>query len=194
MLNWFRSTLLSKLTTMNNLHRALVFLALFAMTSCSNTPQEPSDGERAYWENGNVKSELHYENGQLDGECVWYYANGKKMTEATYANGEINGEMRKWFENGQLFQEGSYVDGLMDGLWFVYYPSGALAAKADYKMGTGKQICYEESGYKCLEVPYRNNLKHGREMYYNPDGRLTKVVEYEDGKVISEDNNPQNQE
>ena len=67
-----------------------------------------------------------------------------------------------------------------------------LASKADYKMGTGKQICYEESGYKCLEVPYVNNLKHGKEIYYNPDGRITKIVEYEEGKVVFEDNDPQN--
>ena len=59
-------------------------------------------------------------------------------------------------------------------------------------MGTGKQIGYEESGYKCLEVPYVDNLKHGKEIYYNPDGTITKIVEYEKGKVILEDNNPQN--
>ena len=47
-------------------------------------------------------------------------------------------------------------------------------------------------GYKCLEVPYVDNLKHGKEIYYNPDGRITKIVEYEKGKMISEDNNPQN--
>jgi antitoxin component YwqK of YwqJK toxin-antitoxin module len=80
----------------------------------------------------------------------------------------------------------------MDGSWFIFYPSGALAGKAEYKMGTGKQIGYEESGYKCLEVPYVDNLKHGKEIYYNPDGTITKIVEYEKGKVISEDNNPQN--
>ena len=179
---------------MNAMSRFAVLMCLFLLASCHNMSNEPSDSEKTYWENGNVKSELRYVDGKLNGECLWYYANGKKMTEATYKNGEIDGEMKKWFENGQLFQEGSYVDGLMDGPWFVYYPSGALAAKAYYKMGTGKQICYEESGYKCLEVPYRNNLKHGKEMYYNPDGRITKIVEYEDGKVIFEDNNPQNPE
>ena len=81
---------------------------------------------------------------------------------------------------------------MMDGSWFIFYPSGALASKAEYKMGTGKQICYEESGYKCLEVPYVDNLKHGKEIYYNPDGRVTKIVEYERGEVVAEDNDPQN--
>lgn len=177
---------------MNKLCRILIVAVLLAFSSCHNTVQEASDCEKTFWENGNLKSELRYDNGKLNGECVWYYSNGKKMNQATYRDGEIDGESKKWFENGQLFQEGSYVDGMMDGLWFVYYPSGALAAKAEYKMGTGKQTCYEESGYKCLEVHYRNNLKYGREIYYNPDGRVTRIVEYEDGKVVFEDNDPQN--
>jgi len=210
-----------------------VWIVLICLVSCDDGVQ------KAYWENGNLKSELRYKNGKLNGECVWYGPNGKKMTEthykedvleghclrwhqngklaedcwyknglrdsisrsysekghlaseAFYVNGKLNGEIRKWYDNGQVFQEGQYVDGMMDGQWFIFYPSGALAGKANYKMGTGKQTCYEESGYKCLEVPYANNLKHGKEIYYNPDGRVTKIVEYEEGKVVFEDNDPQ---
>lgn len=196
--------------------------------------------QKSYWENGKLKSELHYVDGRLNGICTWYDSNGQKQTQASYVDdtlegqymrwhqngqlaeerwykkgvqdsvcmiyseagslsskdyyscGKLNGESKKWYDNGQVFQEGQYVDGMMDGSWFIFYPSGALASKAEYKMGTGKQICYEESGYKCLEVPYVNNLKHGREIYYNPDGRITKIVDYEEGNVIFEDNDPQN--
>ncbi len=185
----------------------LVAVALLA--SCDDGVQ------KAYWENGKLQSELRYENGKLNGECVWYtqngelmkkaqyqddvleglctcwHPNGRKASEEHYVNGQLDGEARKWYDNGQLFQEGQYADGMMDGQWFIFYPSGALAGKADYAKGTGKQIGYEESGYKCLEVSYVDNEKHGKEVYFNPDGRITKVVEYEHGKVVSEDNNPQ---
>lgn len=188
----------------------LVAMALFA--ACDNSVQ------KSYWENGKLKSELRYENGKLNGECVWYdqngalsakanykddvldgtytrwHPNGKTASEEHYVNGKLDGEVKKWFDNGQLFQEGQYSDGMMDGQWFIFYPSGALAGKADYKMGTGKQTCYEESGYKCLEVPYVNNLKHGREIYYNPDGMVTKLVDYEQGKVVMENDHPTNDE
>ena len=208
------------------------FMALLLFTACD-------DGvKRAYWENGKLKSELRYEQGKLNGECVWYDQNGKKQTQAFYHNdtleglyqrwhnngqlaeerwykeglqdsvcrvfsekgdmvsedhyrcGQLNGESRKWYDNGQIFQEGQYVDGLMDGLWLVFYPSGALASKAEYRMGTGKQIGYDESGYKCLEVSFVGNQKHGREIYYNPDGSVTKIVEYEDGRLVLENDNP----
>ena len=51
---------------------------------------------------------------------------------------------------------------------------------------------YEESGYKCIEVSYVDNHKQGKEIYYNPDGTITKIVEYERGEVVAENNNPKN--
>ncbi len=188
----------------------LLFLAMAMFVACDDGVQ------KTYWDDGKIKSELRYENGKLNGECVWYtqngglmkkahykddvlegqcvswHPNGKMASEECYVNGKLDGEAKKWYDNGQLFQEGQYAEGMMDGQWFIFYPSGALASKADYVMGTGKQTCYEESGYKCLEVPYVDNLKHGKEIYYNPDGRVTKIVEYERGKAVSEENNPQN--
>lgn len=211
-----------------------LFIVLSVIVACSD------DVQKAYWDDGTLKSELRYKDGKLNGDCVWYYSNGKKalqayykddlkeghlmrwyvdgvleedcwykndqldsvyrsyskqgklVSEAYYDEGRQNGASRKWYDNGQVFQEGQFVDGMMDGSWFIFYPSGALASKAAYKMGTGKQICYEESGYKCLEVPFVDNLKHGKELYYNPDGRVTKIVEYEHGEVVAEDNDPQN--
>ena len=145
-----------------------------------------------FHQNGELDVECWYKNGLRDSICRSYSVKGILISEDYYAEGKLNGESKKWYDNGQVFQEGQYTDGMMDGLWFIFYSSGALASKAEYKMGTGKQICYEESGYKCLEVPYVNNLKHGKEIYYNPDGRITKIVEYEEGKVIFEDNDPQN--
>ena len=212
----------------------LLSVALSVFVSCSDGVQKD------YWENGQLKSELRYKDGKLNGESVWYTPDGRVMTRAFYLDdtlngryqrfypngtlevecwykngqrdsvyhsysekgklaleeyyikGKLNGASMKWYDNGQVFQDGQYVDGMMDGSWFIFYPSGALAGKAAYKMGTGRQICYEESGYKCLEVPYVDNLKHGKEIYYNPDGRVTKIVEYERGKVVFEDNDPQN--
>ena len=190
----------------------LLGVAMAMLVACDDGVQ------KAYWDNGKLKSVMRYENGMLNGECVWYtqngelmkkahykddvlegqcltwHPNGKMASEENYVNGILDGEVKKWYDNGQLFQEGQYAEGMMDGQWFIFYPSGALAGKADYKMGTGKQVCYEESGYKCLEVPYVDNLKQGREIYYNPDGRITKIVEYEKGKVVSEENDPQNTE
>ena len=141
--------------------------------------------------NGALELDCWYKHGLRDSICRSYSVKGNLASEDHYASGKLNGESKKWYDNGQVFQEGQYVDDMMDGSWFIFYPSGALASKAEYKMGSGKQVGYDESGYKCLEVSYVNNVKHGREVYYNSMGSITKIVEYENGKVVSTDDNPQ---
>ena len=140
--------------------------------------------------NGQLAEERWYKNGQQDSVSRSYSERGNLVSEDHYRRGRLNGESKKWYDNGQTFQEGQYVEGMMDGLWLVFYPSGALASKTNYKMGTGKQICYDETGYKCLEVPYVDNVKHGREIYYNPDGSVVKIVEYEHGGKVREEVDP----
>lgn len=210
----------------------LVSLAfVLVMVSCDNSVEVRKD----YWENGNLKSELRYEDGELNGLSVWYMANGKPQLEVTYSHnkmdglsrrwyengnimeetwykegvqdsvfrayslkgllveegyyvdGKLNGDYRRWYENGQVFQEGQYVDDMMDGVWFVFYADGSLAAKADFDKGTGTQTGYEQSGYKCLVTNYVDNVKHGREVYYNPDGRVTRVAVYEYGEWVGDE-------
>ena len=81
---------------------------------------------------------------------------------------------------------------MMDGSWLVFYPEGQLAVKAQYEKGKGKQVGFDQSGYKCMEATYLDNQKHGKEIRYNPDGVVVKVIEYEHGEVVSESDNLQN--
>ena len=134
--------------------------------------------------NGAIEVECWYKHGLRDSVYRSYSDAGVLQLEEYYKEGKLDGEMKKWFDNGQLFQEGHYEDGMMDGQWFVFYPSGALASKAEYQKGRGKQIGYDETGYKCLEVTYADNKKHGKETYFNSNGTVFKTVEYEYGKIV----------
>lgn len=210
----------------------LFVFALFAMASCDRHVEVKKD----YWENGNLKSELRYYDGELDGLSTWYLLNGKPQVEVTYrhnkmngpmrrwhengnvmeeawykdgvqdsiyrayalngavvaegyyVDGKLNGEYHRWYDNGQVFQEGQYVDDMMDGSWLIFYGDGNLAATADFDKGTGTQTSYEHSGYKCLVTNYVDNEKHGKEIYYNPDGRVTRVAVYEYGEWLYDEN------
>jgi antitoxin component YwqK of YwqJK toxin-antitoxin module len=209
----------------------VVSLLLLLLASCN----EKVEVKKEYWENGKPKSELRYENGVLNGRCVWYYPNGKPQIELTYrndtmngmlrrwhengnlyeelwykngkrdsvyrefslrgilvaegyyVNGMLNGDYHRWYENGQVFQEGQYVDDMMDGSWLIFYGDGNLAATADFNRGTGVQTSYEHSGYKCLVTNYVDNEKHGKETYFNPDGKVTRVAVYEYGDWIGDE-------
>ncbi len=212
-----------------------VFACLIAYTfvSCDKNTKT------TYWENGNKKSVLHYKNGQLDGECLWFYASGKPEIKANYVDnvlegpyfrwyengnmefecfyknglldsvyhsyslkgiiaseehyvdGKLNGELKRWYENGQVFMEGQYVEDMMDGSWMMFYSDGSLSSTLNFQKGTGMQTGYDQSGYKCFTVSYVDNLKHGEEKYYNPDGRLIKTTIYEYGEPVSVEMNEQ---
>ena len=211
---------------------AIVFL--FLMLFCVSCHDE-GEVRKDYWENGKLKSELSYKDGELNGRCVWYMPNGKPQMEVMYrhnkmngllrrwhengnvmeefwykdgvqdsvyrayslkgllveegyySDGKLNGDYHRWYENGQVFQEGQYVDDMMDGTWFIFYADGSLAAKADFDKGAGTQTSYEQSGYKCLVTNYLDNEKHGKEVYYNPDGKVTRVAIYENGEWIGDE-------
>lgn len=146
------------------------------------------DGHYQRWhENGNIMEDCYYKNGERDSVYHSYTLAGILASEEHYKDGRLNGEFKKWFENGQVYQDGQYVEDMMDGSWLVFYPEGPLAAKANFNCGTGVQTSYDLSGYKCLVTSYKDNLKHGREYYYNPDGTLTRVLIYEEGEVIGEE-------
>ena len=49
--------------------------------------------QKFYWENGKLKSELHYVDGKLNGECVWYDLNGQRQTQASYVNDTLDGNI-----------------------------------------------------------------------------------------------------
>lgn len=211
--------------------RLLCCVFVLAFISCNQQVEVKKD----YWDNGNLKSVLRYQDGQLNGLCEWYLVSGKRQMEVPYkdnkmdgllrrwyengnimeeswykegiqdsisrnyslkgilveegyyVDGKLNGEYKRWYENGQVFQEGQFVDDMMDGSWLIFYADGSLAATANFDKGTGVQTSYEQSGYKCLVTNYVDNEKHGREIYYNPDGKVTRVAIYEYGEWVGDE-------
>lgn len=142
---------------------------------------------RRWYENGILMEEAWYKDGLQDSIARGYSLKGHLVSESYYVGGKLNGEYKRWYDNGQVFQEGQFVDDMMDGSWLIFYPEGGLAAKADFDRGTGVQTSYEQSGYRCLVTNYVDNVKHGREVYYNPDGRVTRVAIYENGEWIRDE-------
>ena len=146
------------------------------------------DGQlRRWYENGNLMEECWYKGGVQDSVSRTYFLVGGLASEGYYVDGMLNGEFKRWFDNGHLFQEGQYVDDMMDGHWMIFYADGNLAATAEFDKGAGTQTSYEHSGYKCLVTNYLDNVKHGKETYFNPDGKVTRVAVYEYGEWVGDE-------
>lgn len=54
------------------------------------------------YDNGQLESVEHYENGFLHGSVARWYDNGQKQMEAMFRKGKLNGYFKGWFENGDL--------------------------------------------------------------------------------------------
>ena len=55
-----------------------------------------------WWNNGNLRFEYHFSNGNYHGDCKEWYQSGKLFKHIIYQNGnEISG--KGWRENGKLF-------------------------------------------------------------------------------------------
>ena len=44
-----------------------------------------------FWENGQLKGKINYNNGKLDGLCEMFYKNGQLEYRGNYQDGEKNG-------------------------------------------------------------------------------------------------------
>jgi len=108
---------------------SLTFLFLF---SGSVFGQE--EVKKEYWDNGKLKSEIHYKNGEKDGlETNWDYR-GEKDYETHWKNGEKDGLYTK-FLYGSKWIEIHYKNGKEDGLETEWYESGAKKNEAHFKNG-----------------------------------------------------------
>ncbi|MDP8568958.1 toxin-antitoxin system YwqK family antitoxin [Methylophilus aquaticus] len=69
----------------------------------------------AFYENGSKASELQYEHGVEQGECIDYHSNGQVAARGQYHEGKEQGLWRYWAEDGSeepscLFENGIEKD------------------------------------------------------------------------------------
>jgi antitoxin component YwqK of YwqJK toxin-antitoxin module len=145
------------------------------------------NGKMTRWhENGQLQSVCYYKNNLLDSVYFTYSIDGKKIGSEYYVNDTLHGPYYKWYENGQTKLEGAYNKNMMDGTWLFFHADGSLAAKADFDMGTGIQKAYHEDGVVSMIIRYKNNQKHGKEEYFNNEGKPILVRIFEEGILIEE--------
>lgn len=77
-----------------------------------------------YHQNGQVKMEGHYKNGERNGSWTSYYKNGNVWSKATYKNGKANGVKKVFYENGDIYYQGRLENGERTGKWTFYDKEG----------------------------------------------------------------------
>jgi antitoxin component YwqK of YwqJK toxin-antitoxin module len=67
----------------------------------------------------------------------------------------------------------------------VYYsPGGDIVGVGNFDKGNGIQKAWWPNGNLKREISYKNNLKNGTEKWYDEEGKLEKVLYFEDGREV----------
>lgn len=119
---------------------------------------------KTYYESGNIKNTVNYDNSILEGNAWFYYdtEDNTKKADATFEDDELEGTYFEYYESGTQKAKIEYEDGKAYGDAEFYYPNGKLKIKARYK----------------------NGYKNGRWIYYNEKGKPVGKTKWKKGKLV----------
>lgn len=157
-------------------------LAFAFMLSCGDHATVKKD----YWENGNLKSELRYEDGKLNGLCKWFTLSGKPQMEVTYKDNKMDGLLRRWHENGNIMEESWYKDGVQDSVSKSYSLSGVLIEEVYYVDGelNGEVKRWYDNGQVFQEGQYADGMMDGSWLVFYGDGNLAAKADFDKGTGV----------
>ena len=105
---------------------------------------------RSYYESGNLKSTVNYNENLVEGIAFFYYddKNETKMAEINYNEDLINGIYQEFYKNGAQKAKLNYDEGELHGDAEFYYKTGSIKIKGKYKKNKkkGRWIFYNEKG------------------------------------------------
>ena len=105
---------------------------LFVLTA---TAFSQVDSVITYFDNGDIKSVIHYKDGVRDGEAKHFSENGNVKQELSYFNGKVNGTVSNYDENGKLREMFTIIDGKREGSTSYFDSAGTYTADVFYTEG-----------------------------------------------------------
>lgn len=162
---------------------AIVIISLMMFLSCADANVD-KDIVKSYWDNGNLKSELRYKDGKLNGDCLWYHSNGKKKMQSHYDMNVMNGETVMWYENGNLEARYFAKDNEYDSIFESYNVDGKLVKQENYRGGVkhGAMRQWYDSGKIFVVGQYEDGMFDGEWKVYYENGALGSEARYDKGE------------
>ena len=112
------------------LRKTIYILLFFTFAVYSQT-----DSLIEYYNNGSIKSIVHYKNGIRDGEAKFYQENGNIKQELSYFNGRVNGSVRNYNEKGILQKMFSIENNKREGPTSYFDSTGTYIEDKFYTEG-----------------------------------------------------------
>lgn len=78
------------------------------------------------YDNGQLRLEGHYVNGQKQGAFRWWHPSGQLGSEEFFVANTKDGLSRMWHANGQIKQQGEYKNGALKGRMKYWEQDGSV--------------------------------------------------------------------
>ena len=154
------------------------FTILLLITSCKEHKKEK-------YANGNIKSDIPFEDSKRNGIAKYYYESGKLNTVLEYRQDTIVGETKEYYENGNIYRE---ID-TKTSLAKIYLEDGKYYWKGHYD--NNKQIMNgiwehwnADENYKEGDRTFVNNEKSGPYTSFRKDGTIESKGFYNKDSLI----------
>lgn len=153
--------------------------------------QGVKDGVEQLFHRGTDKlqHEIPWVNGKIEGVKKSYHENGKPSVETPYAAGKISGEVKSFTDKGGLLRVARFTAGVRDGEMVDYWPDrqNAVERSVPYRKGQidGMSRAFYADGKPKWEKPFRDNMQHGVEKQFSPDGKLERERHWIDGDTVT---------
>ncbi len=137
-----------------------------------------------YYRNGNISLQGFLKDGYRDGPWVDYAKNGTVLEEMFYSDRELQGFSRYYNLRGQPSKSYFYKDGLQ--MFEIRYDTAGVAFDTIYNQpGKRKlELSYCATCPKFMSVDVMNNVYHGNQVFYFPDGQINAKGEMVNGRRI----------
>jgi len=136
---------------------------------------------KEYYPDGQIKSEIEFSDGKVNGQVKTYFENGKISEISSWTNDLPNGYSKYFYHNGNLYQEEFYKDGKLNGEQKTYFVNRKLKTRIIYKDDFIWQVLVTNDtlGNKLDELTIDKG--HGVLNSYYLSGKIQSITIFENG-------------
>ena len=129
----------------------------------------------------------------LDGKFTEYHDNGKLRTQGQYKEGNPDGLWTHYHYNGKIYETGSYKDNIKDSLWRQWDDQGKLAKESIYTQQAYNPFApvwekeYNAAG-QLIHSKVIDQKNQAILQDWSPEGKLTRYVIFNNGTQMNWNN------
>lgn len=127
-----------------------------------------------------------FENNKRVGVWIKYYQNGNRKNEVTYEDGKPKGPARFYYENGNIQEEGNWQVKFWVGEYRYYHENGVLSYEFLFDQEgkrTGEQNYYYETGDLMITGDWNQGKEVGVVTEYFKDGSVKVERNFSNGEI-----------